>query len=351
LPWRHPIFGVPATPVPSFTFLAVGIALGPAGVGVIAPAALQRLDTVITVGLAILGVSVGLGVGAARMSRTFGRELLAVVLQAAITMGVVALGLWLLLRAWDIPLPGNVRALVAFAAIAAGASAAAVAASGQSARIADLDDVPVIAAGALLLAVTGGSDVVLRLVLTLAAAAAVGLAGHLLFEGASRAERGVFVGGAILLLGGIGAYLHTSPLLSGLAAALLWVRLPSAADRITSEDLARYQHPLLALLLIVAGASITWSVAVLWIGGALAVLRLAAKLAAGFAIARLVGESPSALAGILVPPGVIGLALALNAWQVLDTGGGVLVGSVTVAVMLTEAAAMFLSVEHEEPGA
>jgi hypothetical protein len=345
LPRRRPVFGLGTTPTPSLLFLLVGVALGPAGLGLISGSGLQHLQTVVTVALAALGVSVGLGMRDAR-GRWGHRLFAAASAEAVLTALVAGGGLWLLLQAWHLPIVPDAPFFAALAAISVAASAAGDLRH-TIAHVADLDDVALIVAGSVLLAAIE-DDAAVRLLLTVAAAVGVGLAGHLLFEGASEAERGVFIGGAILLLGGIGAYLRTSPLLSGFAAALVWVRLPSDADRITAQDLQRLQHPLLALLLIVAGASVTWSLAMLWIGAALLLLRLAGKLLASLMVAPLATCPPIALAEVLLPPGVIGIALGLNTSQILDLGGGTLLGSIALAVALSEAAAIFFITNAEE---
>jgi hypothetical protein len=348
LPHRRPVFGLGTTPTPSLLFIAIGVAVGPAGLGLASRSTLDHLQTVVTVALAALGVSVGLGMRDAR--GRWGRRLFAAAsAEALITALVAGGGMWVLLRSWGVPIAPTPALFAALAALAVAASAAGDLRR-TIAHVADLDDVVlVIAAGLLLAAIDDEAGT--RLALTFAAAAGVGVAGHLLFEGASEAERGVFIGGAVLLLGGIGAYLHTSPLLAGFAAAAVWVRLPGAADRVTAQDLERLQHPLLALLLIVAGASVTWNLATLWIAGGLLLLRLAGKLLASIAVAGLARCTPAVLAEVLLPPGVIGIALALHASQVLDQGGALLLGCVTLAVAVSEAAALCFTVEAGEVSA
>ena len=97
---------------------------------------------------------------------------------------------------------------------------------------------------------------------------AVGTAGWLLFERAhSRAERNVFIAGTVALIGGTSSFLGLSPLLAGLMAGLLWVWLPGHADRVVRSDLQRVQHPLIVVLLLVAGASCEFSRQAVWLDG------------------------------------------------------------------------------------
>jgi hypothetical protein len=215
-----------------------------------------------------------------------------------------------------------------------------------------MDDVPLVILGAVAVAVAGGGGapfVTLRLALTVAAGAAIGFAGWLLFDRATgAAERGVFVTGAVLLLAGMGAYLGTSPLLTGGIAALVWVRAPGAADRITAADLRVLQHPLVSLLLIIAGALIEWNRVVLWVAAAIVLLRLMGKLVASFAVAPMLQIRPGLAATALLPPGVLGIALALNVRQVLGSETGVLVAVVTAAAATSEILAAFLPREIED---
>jgi hypothetical protein len=111
------------------------------------------------------------------------------------------------------------------------------------------------------------------------------------------------------------------------------------------------QHPLIVLLLLVAGALVEWSAAMLWLAAALVLLRLVGKLLASLAIARVVRISPALLASVLLPPGIMGIALALNVRQVLATEDNVIVPAVTVAAVATEILAAFLPAEQQEEGA
>jgi hypothetical protein len=212
-----------------------------------------------------------------------------------------------------------------------------------------MDDVPLVVLATFAVTAVAARPIGETTLLTVVAAIAAGTAGWLLFERARGApERGVFVTGTVLLLGGIGAYLGSSPLLSGCVAGLIWVRTPGAADRIIGADLRRLQHPLVALLLIVAGASIQWTLALLWISAPLVLLRLTGKLLASAAAAWMTGVPAGLLATILVPPGVIGVAVALNVQQVLDSPNTLLLSGVTVAAGVSELLSALLPGERED---
>ncbi len=344
---RRPALGVRATAVPALTFVLLGAAIGPSGLNVLSRTALDNMQAVVWVALAVIGVFVGLGLAAAGADRS-ARTVTCSAIVAVGTTAMVATGLYLLVSLTGTPLQGNVLAAAILAGLCASVSAALHTGSteesgaSRAAGVADLDDLPVVAVGVAIIAGLAGGDATLRLLATVAAGAAVGVAGWLLFEHASEPERIVFVTGAILLLAGIGAYLGTSPLLSGCVAALVWVRAPGAADRITAADLRTLQHPLVALLLVVAGALVQWAPLALWLAAFLVVLRLAAKLLVSVLVAPIARVSPAVLATVLLPPGVMGIALSLNAGSLLGDDYRWLVSAVTVSSVASELLAMLL---------
>jgi hypothetical protein len=185
---------------------------------------------------------------------------------------------------------------------------------------------------------------------TVALGGCVGIAGWLLFERAhSRAERNVFIAGTLALLGGTAAYLGLSPLLAGLSAGLMWTRLPGAADRVVRDDLQNIQHPLIVLLLLVAGASCAYSLAAIWLCAPLVLFRLAGKLAGGWVAARLQQNvTPGDLGAYLISPGLLGIAYALNVSQGLNAAGAtVLLTAVVVATLVGEVLAFVLTPSEE----
>jgi hypothetical protein len=152
---------------------------------------------------------------------------------------------------------------------------------------------------------------------------AVGAVGWLLFERAeSGAERAVFLLGALALAGGAAAALRVSPLAVGLVAGLFWTVAPGRADRIVQDDLAKFQHPLVVLLLVTAGALWTPSVVGLWLLAPYLLFRLAGKVAGAWISSRIVDVSAGDLAAFLVPPGVLAVAFALNFRQLLPADAG-----------------------------
>jgi hypothetical protein len=342
LPARRAALGLGATALPSIAFVALGVALGPDAIGIISAEVLGHLDPVVSVALAILGIFAGLGLAAAWDRRALG----AATIEASITIMVVSGAMYVLFRRWTPPLPMDAWTFALVLGVCSCSSAAIGVRRGATAeaaaRLADFEDVPIIALGAILMAaIPNGPDLFVALAATSVVGITIGVAGLLLFERAhSEAERGAFVAGTTVLLGGAAAYLNTSPLLSGFAAALVWARAPGVADRMIGDDLGKLQHPLVALLTIVGGASIQWNVALLWLTAPLVLFRLTGKLLGSAAVSRIARAPASVLASFLVPPGVIGVALALNIQQALASGGTSLVSAVVVAAITSELLAL-----------
>jgi hypothetical protein len=363
--WLRPLrtraaLGLAPAAAPALLFVPLGMLLGPRALNVLSPVALTYLDTVVSVALAVLGVFVGL---ALKLRTTRDRSLLAAAsLEALLTIAMVAGAFWFLLSEWQMPLGFSPIVIGLVLGVCAAASSA-VAFEGLShayqavaSRIADLDDVLPIVLGGFLIAhlaappLTPWLTSVIDVLITLGLGVGVGIAGWLLFERAhSRAERNVFIAGTVALLGGTTAYLGLSPLLAGLAAGVLWNQLPGAADSVVREDLQKIQHPLIVLLLLVAGASCAYSLAAVWLCAPLVLFRLAGKFAGGWVASRLQqGVTPADLGAYLIAPGLLGIAFALSVRQALGGGGATaLLTAVVVATLASEALAFVLTPSEE----
>jgi hypothetical protein len=181
-----------------------------------------------------------------------------------------------------------------------------------------------VVAGAIVLAALTGTGIVdvLRIcAATLTVGVLGGLAGWLLFERAhSEAERAIFVLGVVALIGGAAAYLHSSPVLAGLAAGMCWRYFPGSADRIVREDVSKFQHPLVILLLVIAGTLVEITPLAIWLLGPFVMFRLMGKILGAWAATWLVPSLRVAdLAAYLLSPGLLGIALTLNVVQVSST--------------------------------
>jgi hypothetical protein len=345
LPYRRLTLGGRATATPTLLYVLAGVALGPYGLNILSDAVVIRSQGLTWVGLAVTGVFVGLGLASRGIVRG-PRITLASVIIAVTTVGAIAAGLYVLSSHSRLPLTGHLAAGAILVALCASASASIPTSEGASrevlhaAFLADIDDIPLVFGGMLLVAMLTGDAAALRAGATLGAGGAIGLAGCLLFARASATERGLFVTGAVLLLAGTGTYLGTSPLASGCAAAVVWWRVPGTADRITAEDLRVLQHPLVVLIMIFAGAAAQVTLAVLWVGAITIVLRLAAKVLASVIVSRLTTASPSLLASVLLQPGVLGAGLAMNAWLLLGDDYRWVLSAVLMVTVVSEGLAL-----------
>ena len=343
-------FGLRPVTAPVMVFLPIGFVLGPSGANVLSLAALTQLDVVISIVLATLGVFIGIAAGT---QRGFVRRLLtASTVEASITILAVGGATYALLNAWEMPsaIPYVLVALV----LGLCASASAAPSVGETddrarrvaAQVADLDDVlPIVLGGAALAMIgAGGPSAVVAVALSLGLGLGIAVSGWLLFERAEGAERDVFVLGTLALLGGSAAYLETSPLLAGLAAGWLWARTPGQTERVVAAHLRKVQHPLVVLLLIAAGASLQPSVAGVWLFAPYLVFRTAGKLAGGWMASRLASEvAPADLGAYLIPPGVIGIAFALNVLQVSPAAAAPIVFAVSAGAIVSELLAVIVT--------
>jgi hypothetical protein len=192
----------------SVLLLLAGIGAGPYGLNLISPSVLLLLDPLIAMALAMLGVFVGLAIDA-RRPWVSTPSVLAV-------LGVVAIV--------------TLRDAAPSALIVTALSIAGVA-------------VIVAFAGWLLV---GQAD--------------------------SEREQQVFVIGSLLLLGGSAAYASLSAVFAGLLAGIVWNSTADLARARIIKHLDYFQHPLLVVMLLAAGASITFSI------GTLAILIIVAAI-------------------------------------------------------------------------
>ena len=335
--------GLGPAAAPVMLFIPLGILLGPRATGIVSEETLAHMDVVISIALATLGVLIGVAAG--REGAAVPRLFTASSAEAAITVAVVAGASLLLMGAWRLPLP--VPHL--FMAVALGVCAAASAAPAVdedaapshrvAAYVADLDDVLPIALGGVVLVLWAatGSRTAVSLLLSVSSGAGIAIGGWLLIEHSEGAERGVFVLGTLAFLGGTAAYLSTSPLLAGLVAGWLWVILPGHADRVIGGDLRKVQHPLIVLVLIAAGAGLQVTTVGTWLFAVYVGFRLAGKVLGGWMASRIVPSiAPADLGAYLVPPGVIGIAFALNLQQVRSDAGTALVFAVAAGAIASE---------------
>jgi hypothetical protein len=116
----------------------------------------------------------------------------------------------------------------------------------------------------------------------------------------SEREQQVFVVGSLLLLGGSAGYSSLSALFAGLLGGLAWNAAGGLARARVLKHLEYFHHPLLLVMLLAAGASITFSIEALIITTAVVALH---------------ASGPAVLDPFPVSPGTIAIALALDVFR------------------------------------
>ena len=156
-------------------------------------------------------------------------------------------------------------------------------------------------------------------------------------QSSSESEQRVFTIGAVLLLAGIAEFLSISALWIGLVAGVVWnLARGNARDRIAAE--IRYiQHPLVVLLLLIAGARARSSTSIASLIVIYTVLRLIGKVSAGHVVRRMVSPKLPPHFGLsLISPGVIAVAFALNVQNAHAEGAGELLSIVVGGSIISE---------------
>jgi hypothetical protein len=219
-----------------------------------------------------------------------------------------------------------------------------------------MDDVLMIVAGSLIVGAIREPAVWPLLLLVLAFAVisvVVALAGWLLVGQAdSEAEQHVFVVGSLLLMGGAATYLSLSAAFAGLLAGLSWNLAGNLAKVRIARDLHYFQHPLVVLVLVVAGAGAMLSRDAAVLAAIFVAVRALSRRAGGWIAGRLVAIRPEGDAeSSLVSAGLVGLALALDAFRAdgRPEWAATLLGAVVIGTIGSEVTALFVPVRGE-PG-
>jgi len=348
--WRRTVEWT-ATSAPVALLLTIGIGLGPHGINLLTASSLSSLDPVVPVALAALGVLVGLGMGDRRFDE--GRVLGAGVMEGALTLAAVSSGIALLtLAATWLAVP-QLSAVALVMGICAATSLTLPTSNPleprpTAIRVKELGVLLPIAAGGLLLAwlrVSSGLGALALLAQTSGITLALAMAGWLLLtRTTSETDERVFAISALLLIGGVAHALGLSALFGGLVAGVFWRYTGGRPRETVRRDVLFVQHPLLVVVLLVAGARAELAPASLALGAAYVVLRVLGKLAGGAAARSVLRrKAPRDLGLHLLPPGVFGVAFALNAAAVLSGAQApVLLTAVVVGTIASELVAVLL---------
>lgn len=312
---------VSSTPRLGLVLLPLGMALGPHGLGVLSDSVLGLLDPAVSVALAALGVIVGLHFTARRPRERL--LIAAATVEAGVTTLIVFGGI-LVLHVMSRRAEPDPWLLALMLGVCASASSTSTDTGTRRAssimRIGDLDDALPIVLGALALGwMRQGSPIAGAWFAAQAGVIAliIAVAGWLLVtQTSSDGEQRVFAVGTLLLLGGATAHLSLSALFAGFLAGAFWNAVPSLGRDRLASDTGYLQHPLIVLLLLVAGARLELSITIIALVGTYLVCRVAGKIVGGWLVARTMARDlPPGLGSYLISPGVVGIAFALNVLQ------------------------------------
>jgi hypothetical protein len=328
LPW-HVRFGLSWSTgaVPVVLILLIGAVLGPGGLAVLTPAVLNVIDPVLPVAVAALGILAGL-----EFTRPAAPNRWSLLRKASIesllTGTFVAVGIWLVMPASPDLAPWDAWLVAIVAGLCASMSATLPDADPDrlrpaAIRMRDLDAFLPAIIGAVVLAFLHSQSPLASLWLTTQAMVLALLisatAWLLLADGPPGTEQRVFSIAALLLVGGIADYLALSALVGGLLAGLFWGYVGGVARDCIERDVRYLRHPLVVLMLLAAGAKLEFSGWILVVAMAYLLLRVAGKLLGGWLTRRLPGAPlPDHVAGTLLPPGVFGIAFALDATSMME---------------------------------
>jgi hypothetical protein len=308
---------------PALLLLLVGAALGPQALAILTPPVLSALDPALPVALAALGVHVALGLPFSRDASDDASLILRASLQGLLT-GVLVAGGMLLLQTPGLAPPTFHAWVVALVAGACAALSTRLVSDSDPAaqtidvRVQQFDALLPLLAGAVILAwVREGSllPALLLLVNSVGLALVSAAAGWLLLTRTTSDSDARILGAAVLLLvGGLADYLSMSALLSGLIAGLFWRASPGQAGEWLRRDVRHVLHPLIVLMLIVAGARVTVDTSIVTLAFGYVLLRALGKLTGAW-VARRAGRVPlpADLGTALLAPGILGIAFVINA--------------------------------------
>jgi hypothetical protein len=141
-----------------------------------------------------------------------------------------------------------------------------------------------------------------------------------------------------------------SALFTGLAAGVFWRYAGHHPRQTIARDVLFVQHPLVVLVLLVAGASaeLSWTAALT--GAAYVVLRTLGKWVGAAAASRTAPEVvPGDVGMLLLAPGVFGVAFALNVVNSVGESAAFLLSAVVVGTMGSDIMAQLFAPRRVTP--
>ncbi len=339
--------------LPVAPLLIVGWLLGPQGVGFLSAGGLAAIDPAIPVALSALGVLVGLGlpVRQALVGRSGGIAFVGIGTAAVVAGGLRVASIVAADPArgdgWLIPLVAGICAATSLTLPIAHTGTAI----SYVRQIVERGVILPIIIGGFLLAwvaqATAAGAVLLILQGCGVAVLLASVAWLLLRKATTGTEQRVFVFAALLLIGGAADALALSALLVGLVAGAIWQSIGGLTRERVRADAAYVQHPLVALVLVVAGARAELSAPTFAFAAVYAGLRTVAHVVG----IRLIRESARVSRKDLIPsvlsPGVFGIAYASDA---LHAGGPGMAPALSIVAIGTVIAEVLLHASVRRDG-
>lgn len=254
--------------------LLAGAALGPQALGVVSTRLVSFLDPVTTMAVAIVGAATGLRVETAREAMAWrsvaarARVLLTLLIVIATTS--VARVYWL-----------DHERLTSLTTIFVGICAAF---SNDSEKSMIERGVMLLFAAYVVAAFwhSSAAQIAFHVLSVVGLATSVAWAGSLLVRQTdSDREQHVFIVGSLLLVGGIAAYVSLSALMTGFIAGVVWTVIDTTARIRTTRVVDYLEHPAVAMLLLIAGAELTFSFDVLILSAVYVICRVAIAIIVG----------------------------------------------------------------------
>ena len=366
--YRRTFTGVRLPVVGSLVFLTgieyilVGFALGERLIGILDEETIRSLSPLFSLGLGVIGLILGIQFEAVKLARVPRRFFRATVVQAFVTMAVVAVPAYFFLGWWHGAGSGRVLPeLLLLAATAACTSQTSLALLGRGlglTRHPVMELLNYIASLDVLVTVTAlgcvfcllqtspafGPEALIGLqwfVVSLCLGVAMGLLLHLLTRlQCSDEELFLFVIGTVLFSAGAASYLRLSPLFVNMTLGLMATNLPGSKIRVLNLVL-RLEKPFYVIFLVLAGA--VWhpgSSLAFPLAGAYVAVRLLGKIAGGWLAGRLFvppHRPPPGLGLGLAPQGGVVIAMIMSYyWLSPSRDTATLVTAVLLAVVVSE---------------
>jgi hypothetical protein len=280
-------------------------------------------------------------------------------LESMVTGVLVAVGIWLVMPASPTFETMDVWLVAVLAGVCASMSATLPDGDPDrlrppAIRMRDLDALLPTVVGALVLAFPHSLSPLESLSLTVQAAILALLisatAWLLLADSSPSTEQRVFSIAALLLVGGIADYLSLSALAGGLLAGLFWGYVGGVARDCIEREVRYLRHPLVVVMLLAAGAQMTISLWILIMSAAYLLLRVAGKLLGGWLTRQVPGVPiPDSVGQVLLPPGVFGIAFALDATSMMGPSANtILAATVLGSIGSQVVAALWRATEANE---